>query len=256
MMEQNHAAPEESAPASPSETGGGFCPLRCLTGVFTQSRTVWKAHRLWLLVMTGCVFLLALGLRPFDAGWMELSVIGEHPELDSLARGLSRWGEFHLAPFIVFGALALVGWILKRRAMLYAVCASFLGGATAGIIVMVAKVVFGRPRPYVDAVDGFYWFKFGHDWASFPSGHSAHCFGMAVGLSIVLPWTWPFTLLAAAAVAWSRYQLDRHYPTDILMGLWVGVAAGLVFGLAARRCRRPAELAAGSGSAAPAPSSK
>jgi undecaprenyl-diphosphatase len=255
MMEQSRSAPDK-ATVSPGETDPAFFPLRRLAGLLAESRSVWKRHWRWMAVATGIVFLAALGLRPFDAAWMELSIAGEHPALDGLAKGLSRWGEFHLAPFILFGMLLLGGWITRRRAAIYAVCSSFLGGASAGIAVMVAKVVFGRPRPYTHAVDGFYWFKFGHDWASFPSGHTAHCFGMAVGLSMALPWTWPFTLLAAGAVAWSRYQLDRHYPTDILMGLWIGVAAGLVFGLAARRCLGSSKPGTCSVSAASPPLSK
>jgi membrane-associated phospholipid phosphatase len=238
MKTHRNAPSDDSGAASSPGNGEGLFPPWCFGGLLAECRPVWHRHWRWITATTVVVFLAALGLRRFDLPWMELSVAGEHPVLDDLARSLSWWGEFHRAPLIALGVVALGGWITRRRSAIYGALAGFLGGAGAGLVVMVSKVVFGRPRPYVHLTDGFYWFKFGHDWASFPSGHAAHSFGMAVGLSMVLPWTWPLTLLAAAAVAWSRYQLDRHYPTDLLMGMWVGVAAGLVFGLAARRCLR------------------
>jgi len=152
-----------------------------------------------------------------------------------IARRLSWWGEFHLLPLIWVGAIAAAGVIWKRRHWLEGAISGLAGGAAAGILVMLAKILFGRPRPSERLADGFYWLKFGSAWASFPSGHAAHCFGMAVGVSMVLPRFWPASIAFASLVAWSRFALHRHYVSDLLAGAWIGVVAGVIFGLAARR---------------------
>ncbi len=212
---------------------------RAFVAILGAARDVGVARWKSLAAVLACCFAIALALRPFDAGWMEPVKSGRDPSLIRLAESLSHWGEFHLGPLILLAIVGALGWALRRREWIYGAVSGVLAGAGAGLIVMVLKVVFGRPRPSEGIVDGFYWFKFGAAWASFPSGHATHCFAMATGLSMVLPKTWPVSLAAAFAVAWSRYYLDRHYPTDLLMGACLGVCLGVVFGLAARCCLNP-----------------
>jgi undecaprenyl-diphosphatase len=167
-----------------------------------------------------------------DAHWSQLPVSLER---QALAGNCSWWGEFHRAPLISLAVVGLFGWAFRWARWIEAAWAGLLGGAGAGLVAMVAKVIFGRPRPAVHLLDGFYWFKLGSSWASFPSGHAAHCFGMAVGASLVLPRLWPVSLAGAFLVAWSRFALHRHYPSDLLAGATVGIVMGMLFGLAARR---------------------
>jgi undecaprenyl-diphosphatase len=167
-----------------------------------------------------------------EAGWVG-SVVD--PEWRKLAGDLSWWGEFHRLPLGFLAAIGLAGWSCRKSRWVAASLAGLQAGLVAGLIVMAAKIIFGRPRPAEHLEDGFYWFKLGSAWASFPSGHAAHCFAMAVGAAVVLPRLWPISLLGAGLVAWSRFALDRHYPSDLLAGAWLGITAGVLFGLAARR---------------------
>lgn len=52
----------------------------------------------------------------------------------------------------------------------------------------------------------------------------AYC---AVILVRVSPWTLAVTVSIVAALAWSRWRLDRHTPAEIASGVLLGLAAGL-----------------------------
>jgi len=63
---------------------------------------------------------------------------------------------------------------------------------------------------------------------SFPSGHAASAAAGAVLLSDGMPgWRAPLGLLAVA-VAWSRVQTGLHHLSDVLAGLALGAAVGLI----------------------------
>lgn len=63
---------------------------------------------------------------------------------------------------------------------------------------------------------------------SFPSGHTALSFAAVTGLwlsGVLKKWRIP-ALILACLIAFSRLYLYLHYPTDILVGMAVGVFCG------------------------------
>lgn len=60
--------------------------------------------------------------------------------------------------------------------------------------------------------------------ASFPSSHAANAFALAAMLARRWRRATPALWLAAAAVAWSRLYLNRHFLSDILVGAAIGLA--------------------------------
>jgi len=62
---------------------------------------------------------------------------------------------------------------------------------------------------------------------SFPSGHSAAAFAFATGASARMPVLAVGLVPLAAAVAYSRVHVGVHFPSDVLIGSGIGVAAGL-----------------------------
>lgn len=71
---------------------------------------------------------------------------------------------------------------------------------------------------------------------SFPSGHTAHAFTMAVFLSITYsdyfsdsklkPFVWGGSLALASVIGYTRVASGQHFPTDALVGAAVGSAIG------------------------------
>jgi len=137
-----------------------------------------------------------------------------------------RWRTFtHLG-----GARATVAFPLvlitlgggARKAGLAALLANALSHAA----VQVLKRAVARPRPcdalgnplaLVDLPDPF----------SFPSGHSAAAFAVAVPVSITWPVLAPAMLGLAAAIAASRAVLRVHYWSDVMAGVALGVGGAL-----------------------------
>ena len=111
-----------------------------------------------------------------------------------------------------------------------------LAGAVAGVFVArwLELVTPFRSRPLHAAVLGFRP-PYGvppntlDGWSSFPSDHATLFFGLAAGLVLIEPWVG----LAALAydvvvIAFPRAYLGLHYPTDLVAGALLGVAAVLV----------------------------
>ena len=91
----------------------------------------------------------------------------------------------------------------------------FLSIALSGLLNDVVKLIAGRPRPRIPALDNEP-FTFGYDFQSFPSGHAAVAFGLALAVGLLWPrWRWPL-LVFATAVAASRMILKAHYLGDVM----------------------------------------
>lgn len=119
-----------------------------------------------------------------------------------------------------------------RRIVIATLLASF-----AAVIIARALTVFlpFRVRPLYDAASGYHplsiHFQFtAEDWSSFPSDHAAMWFALCYGL-------WRMSrILGVVAYVYSaivvclvRVYLGFHYPSDLLVGAIIGVAAGWVF---------------------------
>jgi membrane-associated phospholipid phosphatase len=138
----------------------------------------------------------------------------------------------------VFAALAIAavaGWRPGIRARI--ILALSLGVFAVTGINTIAKTVFGRTWPESwmgdnpswirDGVFGFFPFHQGPGWGSFPSGHTA-----IVGTTATILWlVWPelrivWALLVATVVA-GLIGGNYHFVSDIIGGLYLGVATGL-----------------------------
>jgi undecaprenyl-diphosphatase len=195
-------------------------------------------RRVWPIgAGAACVLALAAGLAlsGTDRAITDALTAARPEGLIAFAKSASKWGELHLAPLLALIALGGLGAWAGRSRWLFAAVAGVLGGTTAGIIAVFFKAVLGRPRPSMNAVDEFTWFARAAGYQSFPSGHTTHCFGVAVAVVVLAP-RWGAGFVAAAMlVAWSRMYLGSHYLSDVLAGAGLGTLVGAVLALAIRR---------------------
>jgi undecaprenyl-diphosphatase len=103
-----------------------------------------------------------------------------------------------------------------------------LGAATlvATALSQALKRSLTRPRP--DAkITGFEALAANPDRFSFPSGHTAAAFGVAIAFVGAPLGLGPAALLLAVGIGLSRVYLGAHYPLDVAAGAALGSLAGI-----------------------------
>ena len=157
---------------------------------------------------------------PFEFAFLDWLQQFYNPVLDALAVFLNYAGE-HGEIWIAFTLLLL----LFRRTR-KAGCAM----ATALVLYLVAgdcilKPLFARPRPCDIRPEMLTLVARPHGW-SFPSGHTASGFAAAFALWFQNRRLGVPALVLAAFIGFTRLYLYVHFPTDILGGIALGLAAG------------------------------
>lgn len=102
-------------------------------------------------------------------------------------------------------------------------------GTAAGIATVLSQTLkrsLTRARPDT-AIAGFEALAANPDRFSFPSGHTAAAFGVAVAFAGEPHGLGPAVLLLAVGIGLSRVYLGAHYPLDVVAGGVLGVFAGL-----------------------------
>ena len=145
--------------------------------------------------------------------------------LDYFFRGATILGD---GIFII--GLAVILWFLKKKYLALMIVGGYL---ISGIPVQVIKTFIDAPRPaiflksinYSHFVEGVTL----HNYNSFPSGHTASAFALAVILSIYLKNKWYsiLLLLLATAIGYSRIYLSQHFLEDVSVGSIIGVLSGI-----------------------------
>jgi len=189
---------------------------------------------LWTAVLAVvAVLLTALGFALWDQPVLEAIRAGACQSWVETARFLSRYGDF---PFLLAAGVVALGISLRLRVKAWSriFTAMILAGILAGLASNVTKLATGRVRPRVEHTEhGWYglkhedrWVSVRHDFQSFPSSHAACAFGFFFPLFLSRRAIGTAGLLAAAAIAWSRVQLNAHHISDIAAGALLGVVAG------------------------------
>ena len=130
---------------------------------------------------------------------------------------------------------AAVGAVRGDRKLVATGVRMTLSMLTATMLKNIVKDRVDRTRPFVVADGGAYVFQPGdHDVAeldSFPSGHTAGAVAVARAVSSDYPAMTTLALTAAAAIALVQLPRAKHYPTDLVAGALVGIAADAIFAI-------------------------
>jgi undecaprenyl-diphosphatase len=153
---------------------------------------------------------LLLGFRRFHS-----------PVRTTVARLLTRAGDgstWAIAGLALLATRTTLGTHLGLR------LAAATVGATA--LSQALKRSLTRARPDA-AIAGFEPLSANPDRFSFPSGHTAAAFSVAVAFAGEPGGLGPLALLLSTGIGLSRVYLGAHYPLDVAAGGILGVFAGL-----------------------------
>ena len=157
---------------------------------------------------------------------MEFSFLYAIPRtevLDSFFLGLTRVAGSYGQLWLIVAALLLIfkGTRKAGVSVLIAYLAVFLIGQLA------LKNLFSRPRPcQID--EAFALLVARPSSASFPSTHSAWAFGTATAIFMQHRKMGVAAYVVAALIGFSRLYMFLHFPTDVLFGMVLGIALGVL----------------------------
>ncbi|MCS6970053.1 MAG: phosphatase PAP2 family protein [Planctomycetota bacterium] len=160
---------------------------------------------------------------------------------DPVHRAARFWRTFGaFTDVLTWTALLLcAGRLLGRERWCRLGLACLLAASLAGLTANLFRPTIGRARPDTEA--GVWALRgpvFSARWQSLPSGHSATSIGGGAALAFCAS---PFALVAlpnGLLVAASSVYLNRHWLSDAVGGLGLGLTAGVLVGLGFRRLER------------------
>jgi|GEM_PF-854523 len=232
---------------------------------FKDTERFLNRHRWICLAVTVMVLAVcAILVHPHDRTWLEGLHVEDrerHLQLMTIARDLGHWGDF--AQFNLGGAILLwvAGYILMARWVQRLAIVTLVAAMLAGITCNAFRFTMGRPRPKAKVEDAFYGIPGsikGWNYHGFPSGHTSTAFGSGIPVFVVAgPWGAPVAGFSAS-IAWARMYHFQHYPTDVIVGGYLGCLFGVAGGLRLRgarlrqrRMRRLARQTAAEGESTP-----
>ena len=141
------------------------------------------------------------------------------PAIEAIGKGLGRIGEYGIV-WLAIGVVLAIADPNQRDAWLVA---GILGPVAIGLN-FVVKVLVRRQRPVLDGLPPL---GGAPSSLTFPSAHATSSFACATAMTRIAPEA-VFLFLLAAAIAACRPYLGMHYPSDVLGGVLIGTALGLV----------------------------
>jgi membrane-associated phospholipid phosphatase len=170
---------------------------------------------------------IALGIRDSFGGMRVPTKLIESP--------LSSTSSISALAFVICGFMAISGRRFSTLSTTVTMCV--LSTITAILIKDQLKPLFGRTWPDTwapgilslvrDGVYGFHYFRYGHSFESFPSGHAA------VATAVLsVPWfLFPRLRVGAAictiAIDMGLVMLNLHFLSDVIAGTFIGFSTGL-----------------------------
>jgi membrane-associated phospholipid phosphatase len=147
----------------------------------------------------------------------------DHP--DSLY-WLRTSSSVYWLPVVLLIAILVLELIVKNKQAKYRIVELLISIGASQLISEILKRTVNRERPADKYPYEIFVSSITHG-SSFPSGHTSAAFAIAMTFAlifkkwyIVVPaWFW------ACTIAYSRMYLGKHYPSDVLMGIVIGIGS-------------------------------
>lgn len=210
--------------------------------------SVWRRYgheglRIWRL---GLANLLSRWWQiPLIVGIGAMVVLADHGGWDDqLLHQIRQPDNEQLTRFAKFlSSSADVNWALLLGAILFVQGVAFgcprwrqvawaclLALLVSGVIVNLFRPTLGRARPHSGLPGDFYGPTMDSKFHGFPSGHATSAFAPAAAVMAAAPLLGVPCVILAGEISWSRMQLNRHRPLDVMTGAALGTLIGLCFG--------------------------
>lgn len=148
-----------------------------------------------------------------------------------LAEYLPWWAGAGVLLFYVFGHDKKRELLMIVQAFVSAVVARF-------VFTEIIRYFYNRPRPF-EVLDNVYQLVQHSPGGSFPSGHAAFFFALAMGVFFYRK-RWGILFYAAAlAISFSRVAAGIHWTSDILGGAVVGILSAILINFLFKKIKRP-----------------
>jgi len=158
---------------------------------------------------------------PWEVSILEWFASIQNPAMNAIMKFLSLIGYAGL----IWIAMTVVMLFFKqtRKMAISMIFALMLSVIFTNLII---KNAVGRVRPYV-VNDGLSLIVKAATDASFPSGHTTASFAAAVAFFMHRKKAGIPMLILAALIGISRLYVNIHYPTDVIIGVVLGILYGL-----------------------------
>ncbi len=176
---------------------------------------------------------------------MDLSLFRAINDLGGLSR-TADWAAVFLASYLQYALVAVFfGYLVwsrrdrveRKRLALVSLASVAL---SRGILTEAIRFFYHRPRPFVvlQSVTRLIDVGQGEYFGSFPSGHATFFFALAMAMYLHdKKWGWWF-FAGAMLMGVARVFAGVHWPSDVLGGALIGVAAGWFADAMVMRWRR------------------
>jgi undecaprenyl-diphosphatase len=133
-----------------------------------------------------------------------------------LLRRFSEAGSYGIGWIVVFAVVGVLSDGIRRGVVAGALVVAMLGFNT------LVKRIIRRPRPVARAIEH------APTTYSMPSAHTSMAMVGAASMSVIQPQLATFWWVVAFGLAASRVLLGMHYLFDVLAGIVLGLACGLL----------------------------
>jgi undecaprenyl-diphosphatase len=157
-------------------------------------------------------------LRAYDEELLRRVTGKRHPATTFLLAVLCRFAD----PDVVTMALVVIA-LGGSAGVAEHLCFALV---TTAMITQTVKNTVRRARPHNDIQA-----LVPPDRYSFPSGHTAAAFTLAMSMTAVVPELVPIAILVAFVVGYARLYLGVHYPIDVVCGSAIGLFTGSIVAL-------------------------